>query len=144
MALAGVDAARLVFAPPDPVERYLARLPLADLFLDTAPFGAHTTVNDALFMGVPVVTMAGRSFAGRASASQVSAAGMTDLVAPDLATYVERARALARDRCAARRRARAAGPREGHAAVRCGGLRSRIWRSVVTAWNAKTRACSRR
>jgi predicted O-linked N-acetylglucosamine transferase (SPINDLY family) len=93
----GVDAARIVFAPAEPLGRYLARLALADAFLDTTPFGAHTTVNDALFMGVPVVTLAGRSFAARASASQVTAAGLGDLVARDLPGYVDTACALARD-----------------------------------------------
>jgi len=94
---AGVDPARIVFAPPDPLPRYLARLALADAFLDTTPFGAHTTVNDALFMGVPVVTLAGRSFAARASASQVTAAGLGALVARDLQGYVDVACALACD-----------------------------------------------
>ena len=94
---AGLDGMRLVIAPADPLERYLARLPLADIFLDTAPFGAHTTVNDALYMGVPAVTIAGRSFAGRASASQVVAAGTGTLACDDLPSYVATARALARD-----------------------------------------------
>jgi predicted O-linked N-acetylglucosamine transferase (SPINDLY family) len=94
---ADVDAARIVFAPADPLARYLARLALADVFLDTAPFGAHTTVNDALFMGLPVVTLAGRSFAARASASQVSAAGLHELIAPKLPAYVDVAKTLARD-----------------------------------------------
>jgi len=84
---AGVTPSRIVFAPAEPVPAYLARLALADAMLDTTPFGAHTTVNDALYMGVPVVTLAGRSFAGRASGSQCSAAGLPDLVAADLAAY---------------------------------------------------------
>jgi predicted O-linked N-acetylglucosamine transferase (SPINDLY family) len=96
-AKAGIDGARLHFAPAESVERYLARFALADLMLDTAPFGAHTTVNDALYMGVPVVSVAGRSFAGRASASQLVAAGLEELVAPDLARYADLARALAGD-----------------------------------------------
>jgi predicted O-linked N-acetylglucosamine transferase (SPINDLY family) len=95
-AAAGVDAGRVIFAPSEPVERYLARLALADLVLDTAPFGAHTTVNDALFMGVPVLTIAGRSFAGRASASQVVAAGLPGFVTTDLASYGDAARSLVR------------------------------------------------
>jgi len=96
-AQAGIDATRMIFAPAEPVERYLARLPLADLVLDTSPFGAHTTVNDALFMGVPAVTVAGRSFAGRASASQLIAVGMPDHVTIDLASYADAARSLVRD-----------------------------------------------
>ncbi len=99
----GVEAKRLFFAPREPVGRYLARFALADLFLDSAPFGSHTTVNDALFSGLPVVTLAGRSFAARASASQLAALGMTALIARDHAHY-------AADRAAPR--ARAAGARK--------------------------------
>jgi predicted O-linked N-acetylglucosamine transferase (SPINDLY family) len=61
--------------------RYIARFRLADLYLDTYPFGSHTTVNDALFAGLPVVTLAGRSMASRTSASQLGAVGLPDLVA---------------------------------------------------------------
>ncbi len=93
-----IDAQRLVFAPREPVADYLARFPLADLYLDTYPFGSHTTVNDALFAGLPVVTLAGRSMASRASASQLRAVGMPELVADSHDAYFALARALARDR----------------------------------------------
>jgi predicted O-linked N-acetylglucosamine transferase (SPINDLY family) len=93
----GVDAARLAFAPTEPWSRYLARFRLADLFVDTAPFGAHTTVNDALFAGLPVLTIDGGSFAGRASASQVRTAGLPDFIARDLADYQRKADALVAD-----------------------------------------------
>lgn len=88
-----VDGARLVAAPGEPVPRYLARFALADVFLDSAPFGSHTTVNDALFMGLPVITLAGASFAGRAAASQLHALGLDHLIARDHAHYA----AIARD-----------------------------------------------
>jgi predicted O-linked N-acetylglucosamine transferase (SPINDLY family) len=94
-ARGGVDGARLVVAPAEPVPRYLARFALADLFLDSAPFGSHTTVNDALFMGLPVVTLAGTSFAGRASASQLATLGLDALIAGDHAQYAAIARRLA-------------------------------------------------
>ena len=94
----GVDGARLVVAPADTVARYLARFRLADLLLDSAPFGSHTTVNDALFIGLPVVTIAGQSFAGRASASQLHVVGLPELVARDADDYASIALALARDR----------------------------------------------
>ena len=94
----GVDDARLIVAPADSVARYLARFGLADLMLDSAPFGSHTTVNDALFAGLPVVTIAGQSFAGRASASQLHAAGFPELIARDADDYTSIARSLARDR----------------------------------------------
>jgi predicted O-linked N-acetylglucosamine transferase (SPINDLY family) len=108
----GVSAERLVFAPRLPNADHLARYPLADLFLDTSPYGAHTTASDALWMGVPVLTMAGRSFAGRVCASLVRAAGLAELVcdcrdeyadlAVELASRPDRLRAL-RDRLRAGR-----------------------------------------
>ena len=94
----GVDPARLLIARNEPVPRYIARYRLADLFLDTWPFGSHTTVNDALFAGLPVLTQAGRTFASRASASQVIAAGLPELVANSLQDYVDGAIALGSDR----------------------------------------------
>jgi predicted O-linked N-acetylglucosamine transferase (SPINDLY family) len=92
----GVDPKRLIAAPNEPVPRYLKRFALADLFLDTMPFGAHTTVNDALFAGLPVLAWAGRSFASRASASQVIAAGLPELVVTSRDDYVTAAIALGR------------------------------------------------
>ena len=94
----GVDPRRLLCAPNEPIPRYLARFPLADLFLDTIPFGGHTTVNDALFSGLPVLAAAGRSFASRASASQVIAAGFPELVTSSRADYVALAVELGNDR----------------------------------------------
>jgi len=94
----GVDPGRLAFAPSEPVERYLARYPLADLYLDTHPFGSHTTVNDALWMGLPVVTIAGRSMASRTSASQISAVPLPELLAASADEYEAIALTLARER----------------------------------------------
>ena len=94
---AGVDPERLIFARKQPNARHLARYALADLFLDTAPYGAHTTASDALYMGVPVLTFRGRSFAARVCGSLVSAAGLPDLVCDNARDYVDRAVALARD-----------------------------------------------
>jgi len=93
----GIDAARLVFAPRAPLAAHLARHRLADLFLDTLPYNAHTTASDALWMGVPVLTCLGESFAGRVAASLVTALGMPELVVATLDAYEERAIALARD-----------------------------------------------
>ena len=97
---AGVDPARLVFAPKLANAHHLARYPLADLFLDTAPYGAHTTASDALWMGVPVLTVSGLSFASRVCGSLVRAAGLADLVCDDTGAYVEQAVALATDAAA--------------------------------------------
>ena len=94
----GIPGDRLIFAPHEPLPQYLARYALADLYLDTFPFGSHTTVNDALFAGLPVLTLAGRSMAARASASQVRAAGLPELIATSHREYESIALALARER----------------------------------------------
>jgi predicted O-linked N-acetylglucosamine transferase (SPINDLY family) len=79
-----------------PLPDHLARHAAADLFLDTLPYNAHTTANDALFAGLPVLTCAGETFAGRVSASQLRAVGLPELVTHDLAAYEALALALAR------------------------------------------------
>ena len=94
----GIAAERLVFAPQETLPRYLARFRLADLYLDTYPFGSHTTVNDALFSGLPALTLCGRSMAARASASQLRAVGLHDLIATSHEEYASIALMLARDR----------------------------------------------
>jgi len=94
----GVDPERLIFAPKMANPDHLARYPLADLFLDTAPYGAHTTASDALWMGVPLLTMSGRSFASRVCGSLVRAAGLPDLDCASPAEFVDRAVAMGRDR----------------------------------------------
>ena len=92
-----VPANRLVFAPRVPLADHLARHAVADLFLDTLPYNAHTTANDALFAGLPVLTCAGETFASRVSASQLRAIGLPELVTHDLAAYEALALALARE-----------------------------------------------
>ncbi len=96
-AALGIDPARLVFAALAPREEHLARLHCADLFLDTAPYGAHTSASDALRAGVPLLTCPGRSFASRVGASLLHAAGLPELVAIDMAEYERLAIALAVD-----------------------------------------------
>ncbi|MDC7788712.1 tetratricopeptide repeat protein [Rhodoplanes sp. TEM] len=96
-AARGIDPARLVFAERVDPAAHLARHALADLFLDTAPVGAHTTACDALWSGLPMVTCPGRAFPSRVAASLLTAVGCTDLVAPTLAAYEARAVALAND-----------------------------------------------
>ena len=83
----GIDPLRLVFAPRIEPAEHLARHRLADLFLDTLPYNAHTTCSDALWAGLPVVTITGKAFAGRVGASLLTAVGLPDLVTPDLAAY---------------------------------------------------------
>ncbi len=94
---AGVDASRLVFAKPAPLAVHLARHRLADLFLDTAPYGAHATACDALYAGLPVLTERGTAFASRIGASLLTAAGLPELIAESAAEYEKLALALARD-----------------------------------------------
>jgi protein O-GlcNAc transferase len=93
----GVDPGRLIFAQRVSLDAHLARHRLADLFLDTLPYNAHSTATDALWMGVPVVTCLGRSFAGRAAASQLRAIGTPDLVTDSLEAYEKLALHLASD-----------------------------------------------
>jgi protein O-GlcNAc transferase len=93
----GVDGARIVFAGPLPYQDHLARHGLADLFLDTLPYNAHTTASDALWVGLPLVTCMGRSFASRVAASALHAAGLPELVTHSLAEYESLALRLAAD-----------------------------------------------
>lgn len=94
---AGVAPERLIFADPAPHDAHLARHALADLVLDTWPYGAHTTASDALRMGVPVLTLPGESFASRVGASLATAIGMAELIATSKADYVAKALVLAAD-----------------------------------------------
>lgn len=91
----GVSGDRLVFAPKLPNPRHLARYPLADLFLDCTPYGAHTTASDALWMGVPVLTWSGRCFSSRVCGSLLRSAGLPDLVTETPEEFVSRAIHLA-------------------------------------------------
>ena len=95
---AGLADERLRFAPFEATARYLTRFRLAHLYLDTYPFGSHTTVNDALFAGLPAITLEGRSMAARASAAQLHAAGLPRLIARSHGEYEAIALGLARDR----------------------------------------------
>jgi predicted O-linked N-acetylglucosamine transferase (SPINDLY family) len=92
----GVAPERVVFAARMGNPQHLARYPLADLFLDTLPYGSHTSASDALWMGVPVLTLPGRSFAARVCGSLVRAAGLPELVCAGPADYVTRAVELGR------------------------------------------------
>jgi protein O-GlcNAc transferase len=96
-AASGIDPERLVFAGRQPLNQHLARIANADLFLDTLPYNAHTTASDALWVGLPVVTMAGRSFAARVAASLLGAVGLPELVTTSLEAYEALALALATD-----------------------------------------------
>jgi predicted O-linked N-acetylglucosamine transferase (SPINDLY family) len=76
----GIESSRLVFANRLPNSEHLARHNLADLFLDTLPYNAHTTCSDSLWAGLPVLTLMGHTFPGRVSASLLSALGLPELI----------------------------------------------------------------
>ena len=96
-AARGIDPQRVVFATARPNAEYLGLYLHADLFLDTWPYNAHTTASDALWAGCPVLTWLGETFAGRVAASLLTAVGLAELIAADVAHYTERAIELARD-----------------------------------------------
>jgi predicted O-linked N-acetylglucosamine transferase (SPINDLY family) len=93
----GISADRLVFASRVPMDQHLARQRMADLFLDTLPYNAHTTASDALWVGLPVLTCSGQSFASRVAASLLHAVGLPELVTQTQSAFEARAIELARD-----------------------------------------------
>jgi predicted O-linked N-acetylglucosamine transferase (SPINDLY family) len=96
-AARGIDPQRLVFAPRIATEDHLARHRLADLFVDTLPYNAHTTASEALWAGLPVLTCVGTTFAGRVAASLLRAIGLPELVTGSLDEYESLALRLARE-----------------------------------------------
>ena len=91
----GIEPHRLHFAPVVPLEQHLARLASADLYLDAWPCNAHTTAGEALWMGVPVVTLAGATFAQRVGASLLNSVGLQSLITHNTAAYRQRIMGLA-------------------------------------------------
>jgi predicted O-linked N-acetylglucosamine transferase (SPINDLY family) len=94
----GVSPERIVFAQKLANPEHLARYPLADLFLDSLPYGAHTTAADSLWMSVPILTLRGRSFAARVCADVLQAAGLEEMICTTPDAYVARAVELAHNR----------------------------------------------
>jgi predicted O-linked N-acetylglucosamine transferase (SPINDLY family) len=97
-AQAGLDPARIVFAPQIEHDAHISRLALGDLFLDTLPYNAHTTASDALWAGLPLLTCRGTSFPGRVAASLLQAVGLPELIADNIEQYRAKALLLANDR----------------------------------------------
>jgi len=129
----GIDPARLVFAESVAHAGHLARQGLADLMLDTWPYGAHTTASDALRMGVPLLTLPGKSFASRVGASLLTALDLPELIAPDREAYIAAAARLADDRSSlARLKARLERARETSAVFEP----ARFARSLEAAFEA--------
>ena len=140
----GIAADRIVFAPWRELADHLARLPLADLALDTFPYGSHTTGSDMLWAGVPMVARLGDTFAGRVSASVLQAAGLPELIAGSDEDYLALADTLAKDpgRCRALRdrlgAARASAPLfdTGRFGRDMGRLFRAMWRNHVSGRHA--------
>jgi len=109
-----VDPARLVFAPRLPKAEHLERHRLADLFLDTFIVNAHTTASDALWAGLPIVTLRGETFQSRVCASLLTALGLSELIVDCEANYEALAVELA------------------HASARLGELRARLEEQRLT------------
>lgn len=94
----GIAPERLVFAKPIDTADHLARTRLADLFLDTAPYNAHTTASDALWAGLPLISLPGESFASRVAGSLLTAAGVPELIATSREDYERMALGFYQDR----------------------------------------------
>ncbi|HEX8914343.1 MAG TPA: hypothetical protein VF796_18495, partial [Humisphaera sp.] len=97
LADAGLPPGRVEVLPPLSRPEFLRRLGAGDVLLDTFPYNGMTTTCDALFLGVPTVSLTGRSHVSRVGASLLGAAGLGDLVAPDDDGYVAAAAGLAAD-----------------------------------------------
>ena len=93
----GVEPARLIFGGRLAPDEYLARFQMADLFLDTLPFNGGTTISDALWVGLPVLTQAGHSFAGRMGASLLNAVHLPQLITNSREDYIQMAIELGND-----------------------------------------------
>jgi predicted O-linked N-acetylglucosamine transferase (SPINDLY family) len=93
----GIGPERLCFAPMLPLDQHLSRLACADLYLDAWPCNAHTTAGEALWVGVPVVTVIGETFAQRVAASLLHAVALDELSCASVADYEARVIALAGD-----------------------------------------------
>jgi len=130
-----VAAERIIFAPRVPLSRHLARHAVADLFLDTFPYNAHTTANDALFAGLPLIACAGETFASRVSGSQLIAAGLPELVTNSLEAYEALAAGLALDRARlAEYRTRLAANRSTHPLFDTAGYVRALEGLLLDAW----------
>jgi predicted O-linked N-acetylglucosamine transferase (SPINDLY family) len=94
----GIARERLIFAPRmEPLHRHVSRYRLADLFLDTSPYGAHATAQEALRAGLPVLTCSADSMASRVAASLLTALGLPELITQDLGCYWRAACSLAKE-----------------------------------------------
>jgi predicted O-linked N-acetylglucosamine transferase (SPINDLY family) len=131
---------RLVFARRMGIEEHLARHRLADLFLDTLPYNAHTTTSDALWAGLPVLTCMGHAFPGRVTASLLRSIGLPELIVESLEAYEVTALKLARDQAALSDiRSRLAQNRKTHPLFDTGRFCRHIEAAYITMWGRHQR-----
>jgi len=137
----GVAPERIIFAPRMPkLADHLARYGVADLYLDTVPYNAHTTASDALWAGLPVLTCRGSMFPGRVAASLLTALSMPELIADTLEDYETRALRLVRDReLLARLKARLAEQRDTHPLFDAGSFCRLLEAAYRTMWQRAER-----
>lgn len=137
----GVEPERLIFAPRmDRNDDHLARLRVADLFLDCWPYNAHATACDALWAGLPVLTCPGMTFAGRVAASLLGAVGMPELIARSPAEYETLAVKLARDTgLLGSLRTRLQGSRTTHPLFNTARLARHVEAAYTTMWERSRR-----
>lgn len=95
LSLHNIDSNRIIFAKRKPLNEHLSRIRLADLFLDTFPYNAHTTASDALWAGLPILTCIGNSFASRVTASLLKSINVPELITTNFSEYMNRAIELA-------------------------------------------------
>ncbi len=93
----GIEKERIIFCDRLPIEDHLERIKLADLFLDTYPYSAHTTCSDALRSGLPILTIMGESFASRVASSLLTTMNLTELIADSFENYEKQANNLFND-----------------------------------------------
>ncbi len=134
--LRGVAAERIVFAERARLDEHLSRHRLADLFLDTLPYNAHTTASDALWAGLPLLTCKGTTFPGRVAASLLNAVGLPELITCSLQEYEGRALQLASTPAMlADIRAKLARNRTTHPLFDADRFRRHLESAYLTMWN---------
>jgi protein O-GlcNAc transferase len=138
--LRGVPPERIVFAKRARLDEHLSRHGLADLFLDTLPYNAHTTASDALWAGLPLLTCLGTTFPGRVAASLLNAVGLPELITGTLQEYEGRAAQLAaKPAMLADIRAKLARNRMSHPLFNTERYRRHLESAYQTMWNRHQR-----
>ena len=94
----GIDHNRIIFAEKVSISDHLKRMKLADIFLDTFPYNAHTSASDAIRMGLPVITLQGNSFASRVASSILTSINMPELITTKINDYENLAIKLGNDK----------------------------------------------